>query len=138
MVHLRFVSICLLLKNKKFLVTQRPKEKSYSFFWEFPGGKVENNENFYDAAIRELKEELNIEVSKEKLILIDNVNYSYKKNRIIIMSVFLLRNWQNELAPNEKQKMIWVKENKIEKMNFLKGGKVILNRIRKNLYNFYL
>ena len=135
---LSFVSICLLLKNKKILVTQRPKNKPHSYFWEFPGGKLENNENFYDAAIRELKEELNIEVSKEKLILIDNVNYSYKKNRIIIMSVFLLRNWQNELAPNEKQKMIWVKENKIEKMNFLKGGKVILNRIRKNLYNFYL
>lgn len=135
---LSFVSICLLLKNKKILVTQRPKNKPHSYFWEFPGGKLENNENFYDAAIRELKEELCIRVSKKKLILIDSINYSYKKNQIIIMSVFLIKKWKNELTPNEKQKMIWVKGDKIEKKNFLRGGNIILNRIKSNFYNFYL
>ena len=89
--RLSFVSVCILAKKNKFLITQRPPNKSYPLFWEFPGGKVEKNENFYDAAIRELKEELNISINQSNLILIDTVSHSYVKNHIIMMHVFLVK-----------------------------------------------
>ena len=136
--RLSFVSVCILAKKNKFLITQRPPNKSYSLFWEFPGGKVEKNENFYDAAIRELKEELNISINQSNLILIDTVTHSYVKNHIIMMHVFLVKQWKNKICANEKQKMLWITKKDFHKINFLKGSELILKRIKSNFYGFYL
>jgi len=137
-VRLSFVSVCILAKKNKFLIMQRPPNKSYPLFWEFPGGKVEKNENFYDAAIRELKEELNISINQSNLILIDTVSHSYVKNHIIMMHVFLVKQWKNKICANEKQKMLWITKKDFHKINFLKGSELILKRIKSNFYGFYL
>ena len=136
--RLSFVSVCVLAKKNKFLITQRPPHKSYPLLWEFPGGKVEKNENFYDAAIRELKEELNISINQSNLILIDTVSHSYVKNHIIMMHVFLVKQWKNKICANEKQKMLWITKKDFHKINFLKGSELILKRIKSNFYGFYL
>ena len=136
--RLSFVSVCILAKKNKLLITQRPPNKSYPLFWEFPGGKVEKNENFYDAAIRELKEELNISINQSNLILIDTVSHSYVKNHIIMMHVFLVKQWKNKICANEKQKMLWITKKDFHKINFLKGSELILKRIKSNFYGFYL
>ena len=136
--RLSFVSVCILAKKNKFLIMQRPPNKSYPLFWEFPGGKVEKNENFYDAAIRELKEELNISINQSNLILIDTVSHSYVKNHIIMMHVFLVKQWKNKICANEKQKMLWITKKDFHKINFLKGSELILKRIKSNFYGFYL
>ena len=136
--RLCFVSVCILAKKNKLLITQRPPNKSYPLFWEFPGGKVEKNENFYDAAIRELKEELNISINQSNLILIDTVSHSYVKNHIIMMHVFLVKQWKNKICANEKQKMLWITKKDFHKINFLKGSELILKRIKSNFYGFYL
>ncbi len=47
---------------RKFLLARRPQGKVYAGWWEFPGGKLETGENFHDALVRELDEELNITV----------------------------------------------------------------------------
>jgi len=137
-VRLSFVSVCILAKKNKFLITQRLPNKSYPLFWEFPGGKVEKNENFYDAAIRELKEELNISINQSNLILTDTVSHSYVKNHIIMMHVFLVKQWKNKICANEKQKMLWITKKDFHKINFLKGSELILKRIKSNFYGFYL
>jgi 8-oxo-dGTP diphosphatase len=49
--------------GNKVLLTSRPTSKSHSGYWEFPGGKIEENESVIDALIRELREEINVEVS---------------------------------------------------------------------------
>ena len=49
-----FVSICILKKKNKILVTKRLANKYFGEFWEFPGGKLEKKEDFKDAAKREL------------------------------------------------------------------------------------
>ena len=86
-----FVSICILKKNKKLLFTKRPAKKYYGGFWEFPGGKLEANETFEDAIVRELKEELGIVAKQEDLKTIDIVNHSYDNKTFIIMNVFFFR-----------------------------------------------
>ncbi len=52
----------LIEKDGEYLIVQRPEGVMYATLWEFPGGKVEEEETYEEALIRELKEELDIEV----------------------------------------------------------------------------
>ena len=99
----RLVSCSILQKKNKYLVSKRPSHKTFAEYWEFPGGKLERNENFYDAIIRELYEELGIVVQIKDLNIIDNVTHSYKKNEVIIMAVFLLKKWTGAIKARESQ-----------------------------------
>jgi len=48
--------------EQRLLVAQRPSGKDFAGQWEFPGGKIEAEEDVYDALVREFKEELNLEI----------------------------------------------------------------------------
>lgn len=61
MKHLEVVAACL-VKGERFLLCRRPMHKARGGQWEFPGGKVEPGETKQQAIVRELREELNIEV----------------------------------------------------------------------------
>ena len=54
----------LLNKKNQTLILSRKHKKYLKSYYEFPGGKVENSENFYSALVREMCEELKINVSK--------------------------------------------------------------------------
>ena len=57
------VVAALIRNNGKFMICQRPENKSRPLLWEFPGGKVEAGETKEEALVRECKEELDIELS---------------------------------------------------------------------------
>ena len=101
-------SCCILLKKNKILTTKRPAGKPFSNYWEFPGGKLEKGESFYDAIIRELEEELGIKVKSEDLSIIDNVSHSYELNSIVVMAVFYIRNWTGIVKAKEGQQIQWL------------------------------
>ena len=55
--------VAAVIKNKNlYLIAQRNRNKHLGLKWEFPGGKVEKNETFHDALIREIREELNVDI----------------------------------------------------------------------------
>ncbi|GGF00305.1 NUDIX domain-containing protein [Flavobacterium limi] len=56
------VTCAIILKDKKILVTQRSEKMKLPLKWEFPGGKIEENENEIECIKREIKEEINIEI----------------------------------------------------------------------------
>ena len=56
------VACGVILEKGKVFVCRRKKEKSLGGYWEFPGGKVENNESYEESLVRELKEELEMVV----------------------------------------------------------------------------
>ena len=56
------VTCAIILLNSKVLVTQRAENMSLPLKWEFPGGKLEENESEIECIKREIKEELNIEI----------------------------------------------------------------------------
>lgn len=131
------VSCCILKSKNKFLVSQRPSSKIFADFWEFPGGKVENNESFQKAIIRELKEELGIRANKKNLINLDVITHAYKKNEITILTIFFLKKWSGTVNAREGQKIEWLSIAQIKKLNFLEGSKIILNKLDSGFYNFY-
>lgn len=49
-------------RDGEVLIAQRPEDKSYAGYWEFPGGKVEQGESPSKALVRELREELGIDL----------------------------------------------------------------------------
>ena len=78
---LEVVAAIIFFENK-ILVTQRKyhKNAAFSYKFEFPGGKVENNEDKITALRRELLEELNLELTNFKHFA--SYNYSYDTNKI--------------------------------------------------------
>lgn len=113
-----YVSSCLLKKSNKVLITSRPKGKFLSGFWELPGGKLFNNESFEDCAVRELYEEIGVNINKEDLKNIDLITHRYKKN-IIVMMIYLVEYWSGKIKLKEKQQLNWINSKQTKQFNFL-------------------
>ncbi len=89
------------------LLTRRPAGKPLAGLWEFPGGKVEPGEDPEDAAIRELREELGIDIARRHLVPLTFASHAYADFHLL-MPVFLCRRWKGEVAPLEGQEIAWV------------------------------
>lgn len=59
----------VIYKDGKIFICRRKPEKSLGGYWEFPGGKVENNEQPKDSLKRELREELHMKVEVEDYLM---------------------------------------------------------------------
>ena len=134
---INLVSCCILQKQNKFLVSKRLSSKIFANFWEFPGGKLEKNESFHNAIIRELYEELGIRVKKKSLTNLDIITHKYKKNEITVLGIFFLNKWSGIVKSREGQEIKWLHISEIQELNFLEGSKVILNKSSSGFYNFY-
>ena len=62
------VVAAVIKKNNKYFIAQRNRNKHFAYHWEFPGGKVDNNETFEIALKREIMEELSINIKILDLI----------------------------------------------------------------------
>lgn len=87
-----------------FLLAQRPVGKIWAGYWEFPGGKVEAGESTLDALVRELREELGIEVVTAYPWITRVFAYPHATVRL---SFFRVPAWQGELHPHEGQQFSW-------------------------------
>lgn len=130
-----FVSVCILKHKNKILFTKRPSKKYFGDFWEFPGGKLENDETFEIAIKRELFEELGIKIDIKNLISLDVINHSYDKRNFIIMNVFLLKKWSGVIKKKDTQGFKWIKTSGPYPKKFLEGGLLILKRIKTKYYS---
>lgn len=77
------VTCAIILIDSKILVTQRSENMKLPLKWEFPGGKLEQNENEIDCIKREIKEELNIEIKVLKKLSISIFDYGTFKINLI-------------------------------------------------------
>lgn len=129
-----FVSICILNKKNKILVTQRPANKYFGKFWEFPGGKLGKNETFEEAIKRELFEELDIIVDIKNLKNLDIVIHSYDKKSYIIMNLFCLHKWKGTIKNKDTKNYLWISKTGPFPNKFLNGGLLILKRLKNRYY----
>ena len=77
------VTAGVIVDNDKVMITRRAPHKDSAGGWEFPGGKIEVNESPEDCLVRELKEELNIDVFIDKFCTKVNYNYPNKNIKLI-------------------------------------------------------
>jgi 8-oxo-dGTP diphosphatase len=98
--------------DNRVLIAKRPEGKSLAGLWEFPGGKVSPGETPEGALRRELKEELSIDVCETCLAPFTFASHAYKDFHLL-MPLFICRNWDGEMEPQEGQEIKWVRATRL-------------------------
>jgi 8-oxo-dGTP diphosphatase len=107
--RLQIVVACAILDaDGRVLVTQRPEGKAMAGLWEFPGGKMEDGERPEEALIRELKEELGIEVQEACLAPLTFASHAYP-DFSLLMPLYVCRRWAGVPEGREGQVLKWVR-----------------------------
>jgi 8-oxo-dGTP diphosphatase len=102
------VAAALIDDEGRVLIARRPEGKSMGGLWEFPGGKVEAGETPEAALIRELEEELGIEVKKACLAPFVFASETYADFHLL-MPLYLIRRWNGEPQMREHTALKWVR-----------------------------
>jgi len=107
--RLVLVAACILLDGEgRILIAKRPEGRSLAGLWEFPGGKVKAGESPEHALIRELAEELGIDIAAHHLSPLTFASHRYPDFHLL-MPLFLCRRWRGLVTPLEGQELAWVK-----------------------------
>lgn len=94
--------------DNRVLIARRPEGKPMAGLWEFPGGKIEEGETPEETLVRELAEELGIEVCDTCLAPFAFASHSYETFHLL-MPLFLCRTWEGEVTPREHAEIKWVR-----------------------------
>jgi 8-oxo-dGTP diphosphatase len=102
------VAVALIDVDRRVLISQRPAGKTLAGLWEFPGGKVEPGERPEAALIRELHEELGINVQEACLAPLSFASHAYEDFHLL-MPLYVCRKWSGFVMPREGQALKWAK-----------------------------
>jgi 8-oxo-dGTP diphosphatase len=113
-VKLVLVAACALFDpDGRVLLARRPAGKPMEGLWEFPGGKIEAGERPEDTLIRELKEELGIDVKEDCLAPLTFASHAYQEFHLL-MPLYVCRRWDGTVAAREGQELAWVKPQRLK------------------------
>lgn len=124
------VAACALIDaDGRVLLAERPAGKSLAGHWEFPGGKVEPGETPEAALIRELREELGIDVSASCLAPFTFASHAYADFHLL-MPLFVCRVWRGAVRPLEGQNLRWVRPAKLQELPLPPADKPLAAMLR--------
>ena len=101
-------AVALVDADARVLIAQRPEGKPMAGLWEFPGGKVAPGETPEEALIRELAEELDIDVTENCLAPFTFASHRYDDFHLL-MPLYVCRVWKGSVRPQEGQAVKWVR-----------------------------
>ena len=102
------VAVAFVDADDRVLIAQRPEGKQLAGLWEFPGGKLEPGERPEEALIRELREELGVEVKPACLAPLTFVSHAYDDFHLL-MPLYICRKWEGFVQSREGQALKWVR-----------------------------
>ena len=117
----------LIFRNDQLLICQRRETAAFALKWEFPGGKVENEENGAAALQRELKEELAVEVREAELVA--EYEHCYKDGPSVFLQFYRVTNFAGAPKNLVFQQMLWVDLDELKTFDFLDGDRRLIEQI---------
>lgn len=120
------VAAAAIVRDGKVFATQR----GYGEFkdgWEFPGGKIEAGETAEEALVREIREELEVEIEVEKLL--DVVEYDYPQFHLSLMC-FICRIKSGEPVLKEHEAAKWLGQEELTSVEWLPADQIIVDKMR--------
>ena len=126
------VAAAILVRADRILVCSRPRGSDLADFWEFPGGKAEPGETLREALIREIREELSLEVRPQEIFWRLDHDYPDKSVRV---TFFLVSQTDPdaEPIPRDNQQMRWVTGDELDSVRFLPADLPVACALRFHL-----
>lgn len=116
----------LINDENEVLIAQRPEEAMLGGLWEFPGGKQKENETMEETTERELKEELDIEISLTNFLMKLDHAYSHFK---ITLHAYLCKPVEGRPKANASQQIKWVPVDHLDDYPFPKANRRITEKL---------
>lgn len=123
------VVAAIIQKENKILATKRGYGEFINM-WEFPGGKIESGETKEEALIREIKEELNIEINVDKFAI--DIEYQYP-NFYLFMSCFMCSIKEGSIELLEHNDGKWITKEELNTLNWLSADIDAVNYLKENM-----
>lgn len=111
------VGVVIINKDKKVLIAKRKPDKRMPNKWEFPGGKLEDNETLQECGIREIKEELELDICLDEYIGFEELEHDEEKFRLHIYTAHKIDESQ-VLKLNEHTDSVWTDTNDLTDYDF--------------------
>lgn len=106
------VAVALVDTDGRVLIARRPENKDMAGLWEFPGGKVQPGELPEAAVVRELAEELAVDITESCLAPLTFASHVYDGFHLL-MPLYVCRVWKGTPTPAEGQELKWVRPNRL-------------------------
>lgn len=107
------VCVALIDTDGRVLLAERPAGKPLAGLWEFPGGKIHSGETPEAALIRELHEELGIDVAEACLSPLTFASHRYPDLHVVLL-LYVCRRWKGLVTAREGQKLRWVRPQRFD------------------------
>ena len=127
------VAVAAIVIDGQVLLAKRPDHLHQGGLWEFPGGKLEPGETVCQALVRELKEELDIDITPARPLISIYHDYGDKK---VFLEVWIVYDYVGEPRGCEGQEVEWVAIDDLRKKTFPAANQAIITAL--NLPEFYL
>lgn len=114
-------------KDNKILIAQRNMKKTQGGLWEFPGGKIENNETMEEAIVREIKEELDMDIAFESYFDEKKYIYPEKEINLIALNCKFIGEKYNVL---EHEKAEWITVEELDNFEFAPADIYFVNKLK--------
>ncbi len=122
-------AVALVDRDGRVLIARRPEGKPMAGLWEFPGGKVDAGETPETALIRELDEELGIQVPARCLAPLTFASHGYDEFHLL-MPLYVCRNWDGIVTPREGQELKWVRPMRLADYDMPPADKPLVAMVR--------
>ena len=116
----------LIYREGKLLIAQRPPGKHGALKWEFPGGKLEAEEDPRDCLVREVKEDLDVTVAVNRIA---DVIYHRYPDRAVLLLFYVCHYVSGEARAIDCADFVWVEPSQLTSYDFLAADLDLIHRL---------
>lgn len=125
--HVVEVSAALIFRRGKLLITQRHVKSHLGGLWEFPGGKREAGETFEQCLVREIREELGVEISVGELF--EEIAHDYLE-KSVHLKFFVCRLLSGDPQPLDCAAVKWIEKSELAAHEFPAADAQLLEKLK--------